>query len=523
MRNSIEVLSDHAAPTARSHLAPKSAAAATDIGEPNRYPVSYALHRAARAQHGRLWGRIFSSASRAIADVVRRVVAQRRQRERADAIYSTLHALDARTLRDLGLHRSEIGSVAAELTAQADSTRRQSVTALDGPNPVDVTVARADASTRATAASPAACCPADSSRAAEFARASTGCGGNAAAPRPTVVLLHSSASSARQWRALIEALRPRFCVHAIDLHGHGARAAWRGPTSFSLAADAALVAPLLARSGGVHLVGHSYGAAVALKLAIQHPARVRSVIAYEPVLFRSLLDDLAYRPQARQIVGVAATIRNELTRGRADKAARHFVDCWSGVGTWQAMPPDRRQAITKCMPVVAQQCSALFAEPDFRAQLAALDVPLLFVTGAQTVDIARRLGDILRHSLPRAEHEIVDAVGHMAPITHAEHVNRRIVRFLDAHALALQAPTPSPDLRLPLRAGGALQLKSMSVGVKCRCNPQPPRCDCLDNNRINFAMKHRSATERMTIAVLAAAATVNWLLLAIVAPSASLL
>jgi pimeloyl-ACP methyl ester carboxylesterase len=33
---------------------------------------------------------------------------------------------------------------------------------------------------------------------------------------PSVVLLHASASSARQWQGLATALAPRFRVHAID-------------------------------------------------------------------------------------------------------------------------------------------------------------------------------------------------------------------------------------------------------------------------------------------------------------------
>ncbi len=43
--------------------------------------------------------------------------------------------------------------------------------------------------------------------------------------RQTVVLLHSSASSSRQWSALVELLGPRFDVRAVDLHGHGAQPA----------------------------------------------------------------------------------------------------------------------------------------------------------------------------------------------------------------------------------------------------------------------------------------------------------
>ena len=103
-----------------------------------------------------------------------------------------------------------------------------------------------------------------------------------------VVLLHSSASSARQWQAAIEALRTRFEPHTVEFHGHGAQPAWCGDAPMRLAHEAALVESLLDRVGSAHLVGHSYGAAVALKVASRRPDQVRSVVAYEPVLFALL-------------------------------------------------------------------------------------------------------------------------------------------------------------------------------------------------------------------------------------------
>ena len=113
---------------------------------------------------------------------------------------------------------------------------------------------------------------------------------------PTVVLLHSSGCSGRQWDGLMTALQSRYRLHAVDLHGHGSTPAWAGGQRMRLEDDMALVQPLLTSATPVHLVGHSYGGALALRLAALMPERIASVAVYEPGLFRLLLD---YQPRDR--------------------------------------------------------------------------------------------------------------------------------------------------------------------------------------------------------------------------------
>ena len=62
-------------------------------------------------------------AALALRDAMREVAMQRRRRRLARATLLTLHSLDARTLRDIGLDRSEIPSVVSELGGEVDATR----------------------------------------------------------------------------------------------------------------------------------------------------------------------------------------------------------------------------------------------------------------------------------------------------------------------------------------------------------------------------------------------------------------
>jgi len=251
---------------------------------------------------------------------------------------------------------------------------------------------------------------------------------------PTVVLLHSSASSGRQWDDWTAALQSRYRLHAVDLHGHGSTPARTDGRPMRLEDDLALVEPLLKSASAVHLVGHSYGGALALKLAALMPERIASVAVYEPVLFRLLLD---YQPRARattEVLLTARSIRNWFDLGHSARAAQRFVDFWSGDGAWERLPPVPQQLIAARIVSVIGHFDALFNDSLTRTALSQLDMPILCMTGAQTRPAPRRIGELLRYTLPQATHEFVAHAGHLGPITHSRAVAWRVGAFLDVQA-----------------------------------------------------------------------------------------
>ncbi len=263
----------------------------------------------------------------------------------------------------------------------------------------------------------------------------------AATRRPAVVLLHSSAASSRQWDLLAESLEPRFEVHALDLHGHGRQPLRGGERPLSLHDDAELALQVLRHAGGGHLIGHSYGGAVALHLAAARPALVLSLALYEPVPFRLLAEHRADDPATQEILAVGREVQALVAAWRHDDAARHFVDYWAGAGAWAAMGPSRRLAVSVRMPVVAQHFRTLFDEA--LPGLERLRMPVLCLHGTRSTRAAAALAALLRERLPEARHEALIGLGHMGPLTDAARVNERLLRFLRADVPGWQLPAES--------------------------------------------------------------------------------
>jgi len=248
---------------------------------------------------------------------------------------------------------------------------------------------------------------------------------------PGVVCTHANASTSGQWRGLMDLLAPKFRVLAPDSYDSGKSPQWASDRVIRLRDEVALIEPVLARAGApLALVGHSYGAAIALIAALANPGRVRAMALYEPTLF-ALLDAQAPAPnEAEGIRNAVADASIALDAGNQDGAAERFIDYWMGSGSWEQTPEQRKPPIVVSVTNVRRWAHALFTEPTPLKAFRSLDVPVLYMVGKCSTPSARGVARLLTAALPRVELVEFEDLGHMGPVTHPDPVNEVIARFL---------------------------------------------------------------------------------------------
>lgn len=255
-----------------------------------------------------------------------------------------------------------------------------------------------------------------------------------------VVLLHSSGSSARQWKELAGKLGA--AARAPDFYGHGTRATEIFEPA-TLRVEAAPIEELLEQLGRARLVGHSYGGAVAINIALRRPELVEALVLYEPMLFSLLRGDPGSQSEWFDVISTANDMKRLLASGDAQASAARFIDFWSGDGAWAAMPPSIQPAVAERMPAVIRHVDALFGDSLAASDLAQLP-PILLASGARTVPAARRAMQLLQAAVPHAKCKVFDGMGHMGPVTHAADFARHVSDHLETLADATrQAAMPA--------------------------------------------------------------------------------
>jgi len=248
----------------------------------------------------------------------------------------------------------------------------------------------------------------------------------------SVIALHCSLGSGRQWSKLAAELGNRYQVIAPDISGYGAiRGSATPPTT--LAQEIEFLGPRLDEaSGTIHLVGHSYGGAVAFRIATASPYahRVRSLTLIEPVLPTLLRETPADRRLHDRFEQLMQEVCEDLFNGLAMEAIDKFTAFWNGSGPPAPLSDDARLRLIAHADKLPFEFASLFAEADISAAAATLRVPTLLVSGGLSPYLTQRVVGRLMTGIAGAEIRHLTGAGHMLPITHAAVINPEIVRHI---------------------------------------------------------------------------------------------
>jgi pimeloyl-ACP methyl ester carboxylesterase len=248
-----------------------------------------------------------------------------------------------------------------------------------------------------------------------------------------VVLLHSGGMSNRQWKRLASRLLPGHRVVAPDFLGTGKNPPWPSDQRFEYGMDVTAVLTLLRGLGApAHVVGHSYGGFIALKVAQRAPELVSSLSLYDPVAFGVL--QAAHDQEG--LTDLARAGDNPIFRdprvGGTEPWFAAFVDYWNGDGAWSALPEPARQGFLAVGRKVFMEVDSLIGDPTPASAYAKITAHTLFMVGERSPAAARRLSAILSEAMPSATLVSLAGQGHMGPISAAEAVNELIAEHIAA-------------------------------------------------------------------------------------------
>ena len=266
-----------------------------------------------------------------------------------------------------------------------------------------------------------------------------------------VVFVHGSASDHRTWKRQLEDLGKQFRAVAYSRRYHWPNEGIPSDADYSMAEHVDDLQALLRSldAGAVHLVGHSYGAFVALLLAMREPRRVRTLTLAEPpviTLFVSnepkpaeILRLLFSRPRAAiALVRFGARGVGPATlaarRGDLDAAMRIFGTAVLGSEFYRGLSSSRLEQVG-ANAIAAEFLGSGFA-PLKDEDVRGIQAPTLLVSGQHSPAVFHRLLDRLEELLPHAERVEVRGASHIMHEDNATAYNAALRSFLAKHRTA---------------------------------------------------------------------------------------
>jgi pimeloyl-ACP methyl ester carboxylesterase len=263
---------------------------------------------------------------------------------------------------------------------------------------------------------------------------------------PTVVFVPGSCSTGSAWRPILSELGNGWRSVTTSLLGYGGTAERRTLRDADISREAEVLEAVVRRAASpVHLVGHSFGGAAAIAVALRRRVPLLSLVIIEapvPELLRHAGEHRHYRA-LREMTDVYF----DAFRAGETAAIKLMIDFYGGAGTFAAWPDRVRRYAIDTTPVNILDWASAYDFQLTPACLANIDVPALVLRGGASHPAMRRASELLSQCMANASLATIAGAAHFMISTHAEEVARAIAQHLAGversekrshHALALR-------------------------------------------------------------------------------------
>lgn len=254
-----------------------------------------------------------------------------------------------------------------------------------------------------------------------------------------VFLLHGGMGDLGSWPHQIRALSPRYRVVAYSRrrshpNRNGDAPCVRFADCLNEDVDDLLALQAELHAGPAHLLGTSYGALLALAVALRAPERVAGLVLAEPPLHRwACATEAGERLYGAFIEGVWRTAAEAFGLDQQRRAMQLLTDGMWGRPMFRSWPDERIEAAMRNAAAMKALTQSHDPFPEFeRSAVACLTIPTLLLQGENTSalhrEVTNELGKVMRHA-KRAE---ISFAGHGSPNENPDEFNLAVLHFLDA-------------------------------------------------------------------------------------------
>ena len=242
-----------------------------------------------------------------------------------------------------------------------------------------------------------------------------------------LLLIHGSGpgvSAYANWRKVLPELSQNFQILAPDMIGFGYSSKLDKPFELSDFINHLVAILDHFQIDKTDLIGNSFGGALALQLANQHPERVKKLILMGSAgskfsLTEGLNSVWGYQPSIgnmRRLLDIFAYDRNLVTDELAE--LRYKASIREGVQeAFSSMFPEPRQQWVDAMSLSDEELSRI-------------DCPVLLVHGLEDKVIPVSSSEYLQRKLPNAELVLFNRCGHWVQIEKTEEFIKKVKSFL---------------------------------------------------------------------------------------------